>query len=980
MAKPLLLLAFVVAILAKKYNTKAGPVQDKLNVHLIAHTHDDVGWLKTVDQYYYGANDSIQHAGVQYVIDTVVQSLQQNPDRKFSYVEQAFFQRWWREQDSEIQDQVQGLVASGQLVFINGGWCMHDEAAAHYIAMVDQTTLGHRFLKEQFNAVPKIGWQIDPFGHSATQAALLSAEVGFEGLYFARIDYQDKATRMINRSLEMIWRASKSLGSSAQVFTGEFAVGYGPPDGFNYDVFSNDQPINDNPNLEDYNVKERVDAFVDVSKATAQVIRGNNIMFTMGSDFEYNNAHHWFKNLDKLIHHVNADGRINVFYSTPEIYTAEKQKESIEWPLKDDDFFPYADGPHQFWTGYFTSRPALKRYVRTTSQYYQAVRQVSAIAKTPSSSLETLAEALGVAQHHDGVSGTAKQHTTFDYAMRLARGVNQGDNVFSTSIAALTQGGVNSVTCHLLNQSSCPITQTLGNGKGVTVVLVVWNPLGRSQEQLIRLPVAGPNVVVTNTSGGDISSQVYATGPSYTNYGQNDAAGPYTLAFYANANALGWNTFILKDGQRSIADETKEAAADVLLENAAIQVTVCGTTGLLCKITNKKSGVSSDVSQEWRWYESNKGDAASGQASGAYIFRPVGNTSNPVSTSPPTNTVINGAVVQEVRQVISPWISQTLRLPAKADYLEVEYTVGPIPVDDNIGKEIVTLFTTPLKTFGYAYTDSNGREMQERLRNFRKYWNLDQTEPVAGNYYPINSAAFIKDTTAQLTVLTDASIGGGSIHDGQLELMVHRRVLHDDHRGVGEPLSESEFVTPYSNPCDPRGCGAHYGPGLIIRGRFRVLLDAPATASRTWRVRQDEFFSELVPLFPDGLPKVTMDNALNNVPENVQVMTIERLSNTQVLLRLAHQFAVDEALNQPVTLALDTLFNPRLLNVQYAEEVSLTANQVKAAQKKPHAWRVEGEPYGPPVSKREAPLNWALGTNVTLNPMEIRTFLLTVAP
>ncbi len=32
----------------------------------------------------------------------------------------------------------------------------------------------------------------------------------------------------------------------------------------------------------------------------------NHIMMTMGSDFEYENANEWFKNLDKLIKYVNA--------------------------------------------------------------------------------------------------------------------------------------------------------------------------------------------------------------------------------------------------------------------------------------------------------------------------------------------------------------------------------------------------------------------------------------------------------------------------------------------------------------------------------------------------------------------------------------------------------------------------------------------------------------------------------------------------
>lgn len=54
---------------------------------------------------------------------------------------------------------------------------MHDEAVVHYIDMIDQTTLGHRFLKQEFDQLPRIGWQIDPFGHSAVQAYLLGAEV-----------------------------------------------------------------------------------------------------------------------------------------------------------------------------------------------------------------------------------------------------------------------------------------------------------------------------------------------------------------------------------------------------------------------------------------------------------------------------------------------------------------------------------------------------------------------------------------------------------------------------------------------------------------------------------------------------------------------------------------------------------------------------------------------------------------------------------
>ena len=36
----------------------------------------------------------------------------------------------------------------------------HDEATTHYVDMIDQTTLGHQFISEEFGVQPRIGWQI----------------------------------------------------------------------------------------------------------------------------------------------------------------------------------------------------------------------------------------------------------------------------------------------------------------------------------------------------------------------------------------------------------------------------------------------------------------------------------------------------------------------------------------------------------------------------------------------------------------------------------------------------------------------------------------------------------------------------------------------------------------------------------------------------------------------------------------------------
>jgi len=113
-----------------------------INIHLVPHSHDDVGWLKTVDQYYYGHRNNIQHAGVQYIIDTVISELIKNPDRRFIQVETSFFSKWWNEQSETMRAVVKMLVNEGRLQFINGAWSMNDEAAVNYQSVIDQFTVG----------------------------------------------------------------------------------------------------------------------------------------------------------------------------------------------------------------------------------------------------------------------------------------------------------------------------------------------------------------------------------------------------------------------------------------------------------------------------------------------------------------------------------------------------------------------------------------------------------------------------------------------------------------------------------------------------------------------------------------------------------------------------------------------------------------------------------------------------------------------
>ncbi|PPD76164.1 hypothetical protein GOBAR_DD26911 [Gossypium barbadense] len=769
-----------------KYDTGARIVPGKLNVHLVPHSHDDVGWLKTVDQYYVGSNNSIQGACVQNVLDSVVDALLRDPNRKFVFAEMAFFQRWWTEQSSEIQEQVKELVDAGRLEFVNGGWCMHDEAATHYIDMIDQTTLGHRAIKEQFNNVPRAGWQIDPFGHSAVQSYLLGAEVGFDSMHFARIDYQDRAQRKNKKSLEVIWQGSNTFGSSSQAET-------------------------------------------VVSSALSCLTKNNS---------------------------------------------GDKCEES--------------------------------------------------------------------------------------------------GNIFSQ--------------CQLVNISYCPPTeQDIPQGK--SLVVVVYNSLAWNRTDIVRIPVNDTNLVVQDSSGNNIDTQFIALDNVTINVREfytkaylglpSDSVPKYWLLFQVSIPALGWNTYFISKGTKKgrgtvgmVSAMPQEGTIEIGQGN--LKMSFSTSSGQLQRMYNSRTGVDVPLQQSYLWYGSSSG-GSDFQASGAYIFRPDGESPTVVSRSVPLN-VTRGPLVDEVYQQFNEWIYQVTRLYKDKEHAEIEFTIGPIPLDDGVGKEIITQLTANMVTNKEFYTDSNGRDFLKRVRDFREDWNLTVTQPVAGNYYPvfmINLGIYTVDKKSELSVLVDRATGGSSIKDGEIELMLHRRMLYDDSRGVGEALDESVCV---GNTCE----------GLTIRGNYYFSIDRKGEGARWRRTTGQEVYSPVLLAFTyenmetwksSHLTKATAMDPGYTLPLNVALITLQELSDGTALLRLAHLYeeGEDSTYSHLAKVELKKMFNGR--TIKEVQEMSLTTNQVKSEMKK-LSWKVEGDNGKQPSSPiRGGPVTTST-LIVELGPMEIRTFLL----
>lgn len=129
--------------------------------------------------------------------------------------------------------------------------------------------------------------------------ASIFAQMGYNGEFFARMDYVDKKKRLSDLEMEMIWQSSETL-KNPNIFTGMLYNHYSAPPGFCFDINCQDDPIIDGESF-DNNVHQRVNDFIGYIKNMTKSFRANHIMVPMGDDFQYEEAAVNFKNMDKLI-------------------------------------------------------------------------------------------------------------------------------------------------------------------------------------------------------------------------------------------------------------------------------------------------------------------------------------------------------------------------------------------------------------------------------------------------------------------------------------------------------------------------------------------------------------------------------------------------------------------------------------------------------------------------------------------------------
>ncbi|KAG7358910.1 glycosyl hydrolase family 38 protein [Nitzschia inconspicua] len=472
-----------------------------LQIFVVPHSHCDPGWIKTFDDYFQSQTKQI--------LTSVIQALQKQPERKFIWAEISYFEWWWREQTDSTQRSVKELLKNGQFEFVTGGWVQPDEANTQLYAMEIQLQEGHDFIRKIFGEeyIPKFGWSIDPFGYSPTMAYLLK-KYDFQAMLIQRVHYAIKKELAMHKQLEFMWRQTWDSSGDYDIFTHVMPF-------YSYDVphtcgpdpsiccqfdfarmsgkiaqYVGTCPWGKQPQkIHDHNVKERSLLLLDQYRKKAALYRSNVVIAPLGDDFRYRTleeADSQYENYQRIFDYINHNvPNVQIQFGTlSDYFKTVLEDRPFSPPLLKGSFFTYSDREEDYWSGYFTSRVFDKALDRKLERVLYAATSMGA----DKLEMQGPRRALSLFQHHDGVTGTAKDYVVEDYAKRIHDAIGYVQkwmlkHMFKTTDSLQKAKEWNVHACWQsnaprgLSQNTCePLS---GDSSGVQVIL--YNPLETEQ-------------------------------------------------------------------------------------------------------------------------------------------------------------------------------------------------------------------------------------------------------------------------------------------------------------------------------------------------------------------------------------------------------------------------------------------------------------------------------------------------------------------
>uniref|UniRef100_A0A8B9LIL1 Alpha-mannosidase n=1 Tax=Astyanax mexicanus TaxID=7994 RepID=A0A8B9LIL1_ASTMX len=991
--------------------------QEPIQAFVIPHSHMDVGWVYTVQE--------SMHAYASNVYSTVVEELSRVKGRRFIAVEQEFFRLWWDTAASQWhKKQVRQLLQEGRLEFIIGGQVMHDESVTDIDDAILQLTEGHGFLYETFGVRPHFSWHVDPFGASATTPVLF-ALAGFDAHLISRIDYYLKDVMQKKKKLQFVWRGSPSLADTQEIFTHTMdQYSYCTP---SYIPFSNrsgfywngvamfPDPPKDGvyPNMSLPVTKETVESYaqtmVDNIKQRAQWFQTNHVLWPWGCDKQFYNASVQFTNMDMLMNYINKHSTefgVTVQYATLKEYFQAVHQSDLSWEVRgSQDFLPYSTEPFQAWTGFYASRNVLKGVARRASSLLHSAESlfVRYRIKYPEGpvqkewaldKLKALRWAVSEVQHHDAITGTESPKVADMYMEHL----NQSMMGVQELLAAMFLLPQDPDTASAKYRSNTKDEQP---SKDLEQHIIVYNPLAWNVTTYINVSVKYSMALVYDDNGKVVPAQIQPSAESPADYDlfiMVELGGlqyrKYLIQFPQSECKKGSSCGIthaarvVKFERRDVSEWKKRGRKLLPVLNDCYKVLFDQETNLLHSITNRLEGQKVIIHQDFWEYDAN-GDVHAGPISDNYIF--TANGSAVPAYKSVEMEIIPGKIISEVRQYFYREASDknytyamVTRVPVGfkdkllCQRLDQSYALGPLVVN----REAVLRTTTSLSNKKTLYTDNNGYQMLKR--EHKQYIN----NTVSRNYYPMVRQAFIEDEdSCRLSLLSERAHGVASLAEGEIEVMLHRRLWNNQewNRGYNLTLNDSSVVRPsiWMMLGSSAAVAALSQQGaLYLQHRPVVLpIDKP---QKPWSEHERWNGPSVQPVvLPPNLhmqylgipgwdygPNHTQH--LQNI--NSGVKTNPEADFDRVLLRIAHLYekGEDPVLSKPATINLKEILQG-LGEVKAVQERSLTGTwDISDLQR--WSWRTTEKTGNKKTSSSSRRVT--MDFNVTISPKEIRTFFI----